>query len=73
MVDRNAICLTGFRPPLYSNAMLFILMSMVTMTIEEHRKNFKEVFLMTKRRSWIAIHRVLADLGYTDPCDLVNP
>jgi hypothetical protein len=42
MVDRNAICLTGFRPPLYSNAMLFILMSMVTMNIEEHRKNFKD-------------------------------
>jgi hypothetical protein len=49
--------------------MLFCIKVSIMKTLDAKREDGS--FLMTKRRSWIAIHRVLAELGYTDPGDLM--
>jgi hypothetical protein len=50
--------------------MLFCIKVSIIKTLDAKRED--GCFLMTKRRSWIAIYRVLADLRYTEPGDLMT-
>lgn len=49
--------------------MLFCIKVSIMNTLDAKREDGS--FLMTKRRSWIAIYRVLADLGYTEPYEFM--